>query len=137
MDCFGCRRYPPSILLISDHRPGAAELQRNLEDHGCRVEQIGAERETLLEVGQTFFDAIVLPIERFDQNIGQLCGKLASNRELAPIPVIVLVKYGVDHGAGADLDLYPPIHYLAWEAGVEARLLQIIEEIHYLTDRYA
>jgi PleD family two-component response regulator len=137
MNSFGYRRYPPSILLISDRRPGAVELRRNLEDHGCRVEQIGAELETLLEAGQTFFDAIVLPIDRFDQNIEQLCGKLAANRELAPIPVIVLVKYGVAHGAGAGLELYPPIRYLAWEAGVEARLLQIIEEIHYLTDRYA
>ena len=137
MDSFGYRRYPPSILLISGHQPGTPELRRNLENHGCRVQQIEAGLETLLEVGHTFFDAIVLKIERFDRTVEEVCEKLATDRELVALPVIVLLRPGAGQAAGAKLEILPPVHYLTWDSGVDAKLLQIIEEIHYLTDRYA
>ena len=90
-----------------------------------------------MEVGHTFFDVIVLEIERVDRNVAELCDKLTTDRELAIVPLVVVLPPGSGHASIAGLGISPPVHYLTWEAGVGTKLLQIIEEIHYLTDRYA
>ena len=60
-----------------------------------------------------------------------------TDRELAIIPVVIVLWSGSGEDTIAGLGIPHPVFYLDREAGAETRLLQIIEEIHYLTYRYA
>ena len=137
MAYFEYARYVPSILIISDRLSTTLKLRRDLEGHGCRVQQIKTQVEALVELGHTFFDAIVLDVGRLGRNVWDMSDKLSTDRELIAIPVAVVLPPDSDKEAIADLQISPPVYYVARKPDVGARLLQIIEEVHYLTDRYA
>ncbi len=127
--------YPPSILVIEDTPCQAPKLKPGLENNGCRVHQIGTCVEELSAVQHKFFDLIVFNTKLCDVDSCVACQRLETDPELSGVPAVILATYGLPGEVIGKLRT-SPIYYLAKDAFAVGRLLQIIEQIQYLTYRY-
>jgi CheY-like chemotaxis protein len=131
--------YPPSILMVGDNFSSTLQLQQRLENNGCRVCRLDFDSRNQDMTCRPYFDVIVFNLEQPDEDRLETYRQLKADLELAQTPLIVLtpercladtaigLKSGKVYclsGVGAD------------DACVEAQVLQIIEHILYMTDRY-
>lgn len=130
-----CRKsYPPSILILGDNALRAMKLKYFLKNNDCRVTRIDAGSGDLAAYKQEYFDVIILNIDHPQINGFQIRRKLETMPELANLPVVVLAAC---HSRAAISGLETgPIYYLSPETLTEAKLLRVIEQIRYMTDRY-
>jgi two-component system KDP operon response regulator KdpE len=127
--------YPPAILLIAERIIQVLELKQALENNGCQVHWTEASTEGLDKAKQKYFDLIVLDIDPSTENGLSLYQALKSYPELADLPAVILAPFqrlsrklsGFEGG---------PVHFLVKDSVLKIRLLQLIEEVHYLRDRY-
>ena len=132
----GYKRYPPSILIIKDSLSQTAGLKQKLERNGCQVHQINPRSEFLTKTGQEYYDVVVLEIERFNMEVLELCRKLEADLELATTPTVILTPPNMGTEIKNELEISGPIYYLCQDMFVESGLLQIIEQVRYMTYRY-
>lgn len=114
-----------------------SKLKHGLEDNGCQVFWMEADPKAVAAVAEKYFDLIVLNIEGPEAIGSELLSRLEDqHHELAAIPKVILTPQAQINDVINQFELPPPISYLAKEAHSETRLMQIIQEIYYLTDRY-
>jgi CheY-like chemotaxis protein len=143
----GCTAYPPYVLIVADSLVWAFELKRSLEIHGCQVEWTDTSSSGLATACQRYYDAIVLNLERPGANCFEMCKKLKANPGLSDMPVVILTAHAGIREVPGDVKigkLYC-LSYALTSTGtraeqvdrfVAAKLLPIIEQIHYLIYRY-
>ncbi len=134
--------YLPSILILDDSSPATQKLKQQLETNGCQVCRSDiASDDSLAIVRRKYFDIIVLNLERPDMVGAKIRQKLKTDPELTHIPVVMLTapdRVEAVKGLKESKVYYLPKFQGDTEnARIGAELLQIIEQIHYLTDRYA
>jgi CheY-like chemotaxis protein len=129
-------------LIVTDCLLHALRLKRWLENEGCQVDWTDTNPDGMATACRKYFDLIVLNLERPDAGSSEVCQKLRANPQVTNVPVVILVTHGC---AGAAMNSPPMgnVYCLSTvQAGgvdpsVEAKLLGIIEQLHYLTYRYA
>jgi CheY-like chemotaxis protein len=128
---------PLSILILGENSVEVSKLKQSLEDYGCQVVQTEANAKALAAAARKYFDLIVLNITE-PQVIGSELGNRLKNHhpELVSIPTVILTTRAQIKEVINKFELPPPVSYLAKDAYAETRILQIIQEIHYLTERY-
>jgi CheY-like chemotaxis protein len=132
----------PSILLVGDNSPSILELKQWLENNECQVCQADVTSCSLATACQHYFDLIVLNIESFSWAGFELCQSLKAAPELAQVPVVMLLSCPYSMGAIPNLKM-DKVYYLTkthqsqGETHPKAGLLQIIQNIQYMTCRYA
>ncbi|MDX1520088.1 MAG: hypothetical protein R3264_00495 [Anaerolineae bacterium] len=134
----GRSTYPPSILLITSNPAHGSKLKHRLEKKGYRVYQSDISSDGLAVAHQNYFELIV-----FDGKTPDLAGNEAFNRlfndpEIAEAPKVMLTTDKLDKApVPSRSEIKGPIYWLSGEDSlVEAKLGQIIEETHYLVNRY-
>jgi CheY-like chemotaxis protein len=127
--------YPPSVLIVGDSTRHGLKLKRGLENKGCRAYWSDTSPDSLRKARQEYFELIVLDNERSDVDVFEVCQKLKTDPELADIPVVMLSprKYAEDAVNKSSVGL---VYFLANDISAEARLWQIIEQVHYMNYRY-
>ena len=127
--------YPVSVLSITDSSALAFRIKRWLESCNCLVYWVDSSHRQLASTRQNYFDLIVLDARSLNIHHCELCQKLKSEVELAGIPVVMLARgHGViDSGQGAEVE---PTFHISTDACLKGALLQIVEEIRYMTLRY-
>ena len=131
--------YPPSILIVGDNSPRVLELKQWLENNECQVCRAETTSCSLATICQHYFDLIVLNIEGRGQNGVEFCQKLKVDPELAQIPVVVLLPCPMEATFNLKMDKVYRLtktHQNQRDFHTEAGLLQIIQNIQYMTDRY-
>lgn len=136
MTDIGYRRYPPSILIIKDSLSQTTGLKQQLERNGCRVQQIKGYSELQTETDQEYYDVVVLEIEQFNREIFELYRKLETDLALAATPTVILTPPDESTEIIDKLEISPPVYYLYQDTFAASGLLQIIEQIRYMTYRY-
>jgi len=133
--------YPPSILMVGDNNLPTLKLKRWLEHNGCRVCQADPRSTGSATSPQPYFDFVVLNLEGTAGDEVEVCRKLAADPELAHLPVVVLTPPGCPLKAIPGLKM-DQIYCLARTRPgggticAETMLLQLIQQTHYLIDRY-
>lgn len=127
--------YPPSILLVADCPHQASKLKQWLENNGCQVCWIDSSIRSLTEISQKYFDLIVLDLAQLDEEGRAVYQKFQECPELTHTPIVILTSQ-----EQAEEPIKEPkmglVYYLVKNALAEARLWQIIEQVHYLIYRY-
>lgn len=127
--------YPPSVLIVGDSLPEMRNLKRKLENKGCRVSWADTSPEGLATASHKYFELMVLVLERPELDGPAMCNRLRVQPALATVPVVMLTNDGCTEEVPRSLNK-GPIYYLPKDTCGEAMLSQIIEQVHYLTDRY-
>jgi len=137
----GYTTYPPSILIVTDCLLHALRLKRKLKNEGCQVDWTDTNPDGMATACRKYLDLIVLDLE--GPGGPEVCQKLRANPQVADVPVVILATCGCAGGAMSG----PPMGKVYCLSGahadgaadppVEAKLLGIIEQVHYLTYRYA
>ncbi len=139
----GYTTYPPSILIVTDCWLYALRLKRRLENEGCQVDCTSPNPTGMATACRKYLDLIVLDLERPDTDNTEVCRKLGADSQLAGVPVVIMPACCCGSRAisclpmGKVYCLSDPQTDEAVDRSVEAKLLGIIEQIHYLTYRYA
>ncbi len=138
----GYTTYPPSILIVTDCWLCALRLKRRLENEGCQVDCTSPNPTGMATACRKYLDLIVLDLENPNAGGSEVCQKLRANPQLTDVPVVILATCNCAEGAMGGLSM-GKVYCLSnvqpdgGDASVEAKLLGIIEQIHYLTYRYA
>ncbi len=138
----GYTTYPPSILIVTDCWLYALRLKRRLENEGCQVACTSPNPAGMATACRKYLDLIVLDLEDPDAGGSEVCQKLRADAQLTDVPVVILATCSCAEGAMNGLSM-GRIYCLSntqsdgGDASVETKLLGIIEQIHYLTYRYA
>ena len=137
----GYTTYPPSILIVTDCLLHALRLKRRLENEGCRVDWTDTNPDGMATACRKYLDLIVLDLEGPEAGGSEVCQKLRADPQLTDVPVVILATCGCAGGAMSGPPMGKVYCLSAVQAGgvdpsVEAKLLGIIEQVHYLTYRY-
>lgn len=128
---------PLSILILGENNGEVSNLKQGLEDNGCQACWAEASAKALAAAAENYFDLIVWNMEEPKTIGSELSSRLKNHHpELASVPMVILTTREQINEVINKLEFPPPISYLAKDAYSETRLLQIIQEVHYLTDRY-
>jgi CheY-like chemotaxis protein len=135
---WGYKTYPPSILIVGDNPSSTLRLKQWLEDRGCQVYRTDIGSDSLVIAWREYFEIIVLILERPDEGGLEIHNKLKADPALAYIPLVVLTcnSRATEVANRSKMD---NVYYLSSsEKGIHigARLLQIIESVHYMIYRY-
>ena len=139
----GYTTYPPSILIVTDYLLHALRLKRRLENEGCQVDCTSTNPDGIATACRKYLDLIVLDLEGPGAGGSEVCRKLRADPQLTDVPVVILATCSCAGEAMSG----PPIGKVYYclsnaqargtDSSVEAKLLSIIEQLHYLTYRYA
>jgi DNA-binding NarL/FixJ family response regulator len=138
----GYTTYPPSVLIVTDCLLHALRLKRRLESEGCQVDCTGTNPAGMATACRKYLDLIVLDLEDPDAGGSEVCQKLRADAQLTDVPVVILATCSCAGPAMSDLPM-GKVYCLSnvkpdgGDPSIEAKLLGIIEQIHYLTYRYA
>jgi CheY-like chemotaxis protein len=128
-------RYPPAILVVAERNIQLFKLKQALVNNGCLVYWTEASAEGLGRAKQKYFDLIVLDLDPSTESGLTNYESLKRYPELTSLPIVILTptqrfsrKLSVFEGG--------PVHFLVKDATVGVRLLQLVEEVHYLRSRY-
>ena len=127
-------KYPPSILIVEESALQNLKLRRRLEKKGCQVYKTNL--EGLNAVRQEYFDLVVLNIDLSNPDALQQVRKLKTWPELAGVPIVMLMPDDLAENAINELNNAGTIHHFSEDAFTQARLIQIIKQVHYMTYRY-
>ncbi len=137
----GYTTYPPSILIVTDCLVHALRLKWKLENEGCQVDCTSPNPAGMATACRKYLDLIVLDLEGPDAGGSEVCQKLRANPQLTDVPVVILATCSCAEGGISDLPrgkvyCLSNVRPNGEDPSVEAKLLGIIEQIHYLTNRY-
>jgi DNA-binding response OmpR family regulator len=110
-------------------------LKSELEQNGCQVDLVDPKLDDLPTVGQRYFEAIILEIEKHPKRAFKTYKQLKALPELADLPLILLgtcddpKRFLNRLGSGL-------IYYVAKEKTAALPVWQLVKQIHYLTSRY-
>jgi len=129
-------------LIVTDCLLHALRLKRWLENEGCRVNWTDTNPEGMATACREYLDLIVLDLERPGAGGSEICQELRANPQLTAVPVVILPTCSCAGEAMSGLPMgkvYCLSNVQADGAGlsVKAKLLGMIEQLHYLTYRYA
>lgn len=130
------KTYPPSVLIVQGCARHAKKLKEKLEAQGCTVYQTDISPDGLAQARQKYFELIVFDVNRLDVDGLATCKLLRTDPELASVPLVILTPYDPARQAISKLQADTPVCCLARDASAEGALLQIIEQTHYMTNRY-
>jgi CheY-like chemotaxis protein len=130
-----CTSYPPSILMVAKRSAQVLKIKQDLENNGCQVHFTGICCDDLVRVRQKYFDLMVLDVDQSDEQGWGVYKMLKSYPELAEIPWVILAACD-DSGEAINELKKGPVYVLTKDASAAAMLLQIINQVHYLTYRY-
>ena len=138
----GYTTYPPSILIVTDCLLHALRLKRRLENEGCRVNWTDTNPEGMATACREYLDLIVLDLEGPEAGGSQVCQMLRANPQLTDVPVVILPTCSCAGEAMSGLPMgkvycLSNIQPDGGDPSGEAKLLGIIQQVHYLTYRYA
>jgi DNA-binding NtrC family response regulator len=128
--------YPPSILIITNTVDFSADLHQMLEANNCCVHCIKACGDYLSEIRREYFDLIVLDIALISPDTVDLFNTVSADPEWVAAPKVILTPPGFNIDANPILKALSSSYHFYHDAFVESRLLQVIEQIHYLAYRY-
>jgi CheY-like chemotaxis protein len=121
--------------MVADNSPQTLKVKQILEDNGCQVYWIETYFDYLARASQTYFDLIVLDIEKPDEDSLEMYKKLKDCPKLADIPIVILTTHNYP-GETINGSKTSPTYVLTKDPGAGLKLLQIIEQVHYMTYRY-
>ena len=132
---FTRKTYPPSLLIIGENTAQNRQFKRRLEDNGCQVCLTDISSESRVANFKKYFDLIVLDLQHRWADCIEICKKLEDNAELLNIPMVILTtpQYA---DTSLNRSKIRPFYSLTVDDSVEMRLLRILEQIRYMTDRY-
>jgi len=133
-------RYPgyrPSILLVADEAGSASKLKQRLERTGLQIHRIDPSCEQVVQARQEYFEVMVLDLEGVDPQSQALCQEIKAEPELAAIPKVILTPCPLPPETLNRLDVGRSAYYLVKDHKAEGQLMRLIEQTHYLTDRYS
>ncbi len=129
--------HPCSILLISDKPARSSDLQQKLEKKGCHIRRVAVNIDAVISASRQYYDVVVFDVSRPGAEIMDICREFETNPELANIAAVVITS-GVDLACiVAKLGLTRPVYWLRNDDALDKKLLHIVEQIHYLSYRYA
>ncbi|MCG3207011.1 MAG: hypothetical protein FOGNACKC_00611 [Anaerolineae bacterium] len=131
------RTHPCSILLISDHPARSFNLQEKLRKSGCQLRQVAANVEAVASVSRQYYDVMVFDVSRPGPEIMELCREFETNPEWANIAAVVVMSAADLTCLVAKLGMTRPVYCLQNDNLLDKKLQQIMEQIHYLSYRYA
>lgn len=141
-DHHGYTRYSPSVLVISDRSTQLCQLKQWLQHKSRQVRGITITSNELASISHHYFDLIVVDLEPGElagpQNQGVLLSalqKLKTYPELNNLPLIILTN-GDEVRRLVTQSATGPVYCLGKGSSTEAALLQLIDQIHYLSYRY-
>jgi ActR/RegA family two-component response regulator len=122
-------------LIVAQRNIQLLKLKQALEHNGYQVYWAETSAEALDKAKLNCFDLIVLDLEPSAEKGLSLYQELQRYPELASLSMVILAPY--QHLSRQMIKVQEGmIHFLAKDAMVEARLLQLIELTHYLRYRY-
>ena len=129
------RVYQPPVLIIAHLSKRIRNLKSELEQNGCLVDLVEPNADELQAVGQCYFEAIILEIEKHPKRAFKAYKQLKAMPELADLPLILLgtcddpKRFLNRLGNGL-------IYYVSKEKMSARPVWQLVKQIHYLTSRY-
>lgn len=133
---YRCREYPPSILIVGSDDERIQNLKQRLEDNGCDVYYVNARSGDLVAAYQKYFDLTVLDVESPQDRV-EVYRQLETKLRLTDTPLVVLMANNDDQQLMNESNAPLPVYHIAKGVAVETKLLQIVEQVHYMTYRYA
>ncbi len=125
--------YPPSVLLISDHPGRALNIEQFLTDNGCRVCRIDIRGDRLDTVRQNYFEMLLLDVQTPQTSL-RAWAEIGAQPELSSLPVILLTSGDCSEAAARQLK--PGHIYCLSHNAADERLLTLVQQIAYMTERY-
>lgn len=127
------KHYPPAVLLISDHPGRALNIEHFLTDNGCRVGRIDIRGESLATVCQNYFEMLLLDLQTPQTSL-RAWAEIEAQPELSILPVILLTNDNCSEMAARQLK--PGHIYCLPHSATNDRLLPLVQQINYMTERY-
>jgi CheY-like chemotaxis protein len=129
--------YPPSILIIEDSASQPDMFKQSLKNSDCQVTRSDLSIDSLNLAHQKYFDLIVLNLNRSELvGFAEVWKKLKNDPQLAEIPVAIIASPHQAKVIFKDLITSTPIYYLPKDPLTETGLLRIINQVHYMKNRY-
>lgn len=128
--------YPPSILIVADKAAQALKLKQTLEAKGYQVHLTEAGAQGLGATLERYFELIVLNFEQLDPDRCDAWRKINAAPELARTPLVILTSRASSPTAINRFESAGPVYYLFNDQGAAEKLPQIVEQTHYMKDRY-
>ena len=128
--------YPPSILIVDDKTAQALKLKQTLEDKGYQVHLTEAGAQSLGATLERYFELIVLNFEQLDPDRCDTWRKINATPELAQTPLVILTSHASTPKTINRFESAGPVYYLFNDQGAAEKLPQIVEQTHYMKDRY-
>lgn len=132
--------YPPSVLVMADGCLKALKLKQWLENRGCKVYKLDMTSEDAENLGEEYFDLIVLDVDSSDiteseayNKLKSIYQRLKSTPELLG-PLVVMLTSQVNQSFSSKT--LGPVYFIPKGRGARTSLLHIIEQTHYLSYRY-
>jgi len=131
---FGHQTYAPSVLIIGSESQNTEGLKTRLENNGCHVQYISHKIDRAIR--HQYYDLAIIDIDNYKES-AEIYKQLKNNCALGQTPLIVLSSpKTTDVDLGKTLNLQFPVYYVRQDVAAESILLQLVNQIHYMTYRY-
>lgn len=125
--------YAPSILMIGRDPKNTENLRVGLENNGCQVRYISHKIDQAIR--HQYYDLAVIDIDNYRENTDTY-KQLTHNCALSQMPLIILSSKTADMDLDETLSVHFPIYHICQDIATESILLQLVNQIHYMTYRY-
>jgi response regulator RpfG family c-di-GMP phosphodiesterase len=127
--------YPPSILMIeNDSSP--TKLKQKLEKTNYQITWTNFCDDGLNLARWVDFDLILFNLSQCENHFIEMCNQLLNDPQLTKTPIVIIASCPQAAIAMTTPQRSAPVYYLPSDSQAEAKLLRIVDQVHYISYRY-